>query len=71
MKWGWAGTRTGPANTPSDPGLRTCDPVREFSAGIDRQASAMNSFSSLGLFLPKVHKTVSIVVSFHRGATRS
>jgi hypothetical protein len=31
----------------------------------------MNSVSFLGLFPPKVHKTVSFFVSFHRGATRS
>ena len=37
----------------------------------DRQASAMYSVSFLGLFSPKVHKTVSFFVSFHRGATRS
>ena len=30
----------------------------------------MNSLSFLGLFPPKVHKTVSFYVSFHQGATR-
>ena len=47
------------------------DTDRESSASFDRQASAMNSVSFLGLLPPKVHKTVSFFVSFHRGATRS
>ena len=59
--------RRGPAfRVPGTP-----DTDRESSASFDRQASATNSVSILGLFPPKVHKTVSFFVSFHRGAKRS
>ena len=44
---------------------------REFSANFDRQASATNSVSFLGLSPPKASKTVSFFVSFHRGVTQS
>jgi hypothetical protein len=47
------------------------DTDREFSASFDRQASATNSVSFLGLFPPKANKTVSFFVSFDRGATQS
>jgi len=47
------------------------DTDREFSANFDRQASAINSVSFLGLSPPKASKTVSFFVSFHRGATQS
>src|SRR5208337_225464 len=47
------------------------DTDREFSANFDRQASATNSVSFLGLSPPKASKTVSFFVSFHRGATQS
>ena len=47
------------------------DTDREFSANFDRQASATNSVSFLGLSPPKACKTVSFFVSFHRGATQS
>src|SRR5208337_3093993 len=47
------------------------DTDREFSANFDRQASATNSFSFLGLSPPKASKTVSFFVWFHRGATQS
>jgi len=45
------------------------DTDREFRASFDRQASAINSVSFLGLFPPKVRKTVSFFVSFRRGAS--
>jgi len=44
---------------------RTSDTDREFSANFDRQASATNSVSFLGLSPPKACKTVSFFVSFH------
>jgi hypothetical protein len=44
---------------------------REFSANFDRQASATNSVSFLGLSPTKANETVSFFVSFHRGATQS
>jgi hypothetical protein len=44
---------------------------REFSASFDHQASATISFLFLGLSPPKANKTVSCLVSFHRGATQS
>jgi hypothetical protein len=47
------------------------DTDRESSPSFDRRASAKNGVSFLGLFPPKVHKTVSFFVSFHRDATRS
>src|SRR5208283_4920766 len=47
------------------------DTDREFSANFDRQASATNSVSFLGLSPPKASKTVSFFVSFHRGAKQS
>ena len=47
------------------------DTDREFSADLDRQASATNSVSFLGLSPPKACKTVSFFVSFHRGAPQS
>jgi len=47
------------------------DTDREFSAKIDRQASATNSVLFLGLSSTKANKTVSFFVSFHRGATQS
>src|SRR5262249_40232826 len=37
----------------------------------DRQASATDSVSFLGLFPPKAGKTVFFFVSFHQGATQS
>jgi pimeloyl-ACP methyl ester carboxylesterase len=43
---------------------------REFSANFDRQASATNSVLFLGLSPTKANKTVSLFVSFHRGATQ-
>jgi hypothetical protein len=46
------------------------DTDREISASFDRQASATNSVSFLGLFPPKTNKTVSFFVSFHRRATQ-
>jgi hypothetical protein len=52
-------------------GMRVVDTDREFSANSDRQASATNSVSFLGLCPPKACKTVSFFVSFHRGATQS
>jgi hypothetical protein len=51
--------------------LATGDTDREFSANFDRQASATNSVSFLGLSPPKACKTVSFFVSFHRGAPQS
>ena len=63
--------RTSPSRRhgPSGDGHRDTD--REFSANFDRQASATNSVSFLGLSPPKASKTVSFFVSFHRGATQS
>ena len=49
----------------------SADTDREKRASFDRQASATDSVSFLGLFQPKTNKTVSFFVSFHRGATRS
>jgi len=43
----------------------------EFSADFERQASATNSVSFLGLSPPKASKTVSFFVTFHRGAAQS
>ena len=45
------------------------DTDREKRASFDRQASATDSVSFLGLFPPKVNKTVFFFVSFHQGAT--
>ena len=45
------------------------DTDREKRASFDRQASATDSVSFLGLFPPKANKTVSFFVSFHQGAT--
>ena len=50
---------------------RPHDTDRDFSADFDRQASATNSVSFLGLSPPKANKTVSFFVSFHRGAAQS
>jgi hypothetical protein len=47
------------------------DTDREKRANFDRQASATDSVSFLGLFPPKANKTVSFFVSFHQGATQS
>lgn len=52
-------------------GFVQTDTDREFSANFDRQASATNSVSFVGLSPPKACKTVSFFVSFHRGATQS
>src|SRR4051794_31801340 len=52
----------------TDPGFGT---DREFRASFDHQASASISFLFLGLSPPKANKTVSFLVSFHRGATKS
>ncbi len=45
------------------------DTDREKRASFDRQASATDSVSFLGLFPPKANKTVSFFVSFHQVAT--
>jgi hypothetical protein len=50
-------------------GMSYCGTDREFSANFDRQASATNSVLFLGLSPTKANKTVSLFVSFHRGAT--
>ena len=47
------------------------DTDREKRASFDRQASATDSVSFLGLFPPKANKTVFFFVSFHQGATQS
>ena len=47
------------------------DTDREKRASFDRQASATDSVSVLGLFQPKANKTVFFFVSFHQGATWS
>jgi hypothetical protein len=47
------------------------DTDREFTTRFDRQASATNSVSFLGLFPPKASKTISYFVSFNRGATQA
>jgi hypothetical protein len=47
------------------------DTDREFSANFDRQASATDRVLFLGLSPPKVNKTVSFFVLFHRGAPQS
>ncbi len=47
------------------------DTDREKRASFDRQASATDSVSFLGLFPPKANKTVFFFVSFYQGATRS
>jgi hypothetical protein len=44
---------------------------REFSANFDRQASATDSVSFLGLSSPKARKTVSFFVCFHRGPAQT
>src|SRR5208337_4188610 len=49
----------------------SADTDREKRASFDRQASATDSVSFLGLFQPKANKTVFFFVSFHRGATQS
>jgi hypothetical protein len=46
-------------------------PIVEKRASFDRQASATDSVSFLGLFQPKANKTVFFFVSFHQGATQS
>jgi hypothetical protein len=47
------------------------DTDREFSAGFDRQASATNSVSFLGLFRPEARKSIIFFVSFHRRVVQS
>ena len=47
------------------------DTDREKRASFDRQASATDSVSFLGLFQPKANKTVFFFVSFHQGVTQS
>ena len=47
------------------------DTDREKRASFDRQASATDSVSFLGLFQPKTNKTVFFFVSFHQGVTQS
>ncbi|MFI5458659.1 MAG: hypothetical protein ACHRXM_24785 [Isosphaerales bacterium] len=49
----------------------SADTDREIRANFDRQASATDSVSFLGLFQPKANKTVFFFVSFHCGATQS
>jgi len=53
------------------PRLSCSDTDWEFSADFDRQASATNSASFLGLCPPQACKTVSFFVSLHRGVTQS
>ena len=49
----------------------SADTDREKRASFDRQASATDSVSFLGLFQPKANKTVFFFVSFHQGVTQS
>jgi hypothetical protein len=52
------------------PGLRDAGTAQESIAEFDRQASATNNVSFLGLFRPPAKKVISFSVSFHREATQ-
>jgi len=68
LKCGVSKTRVGAIMAPKETPF---DTDREFSADFDRQASATNSVSFLGLSPAKASKTVSFFISFHRGAAQS